>query len=95
MAITGFGEGLDKLARERGGWPDNAAVYGVEVMEGSRPDAPDTEKFVRVTGDVPTGADAKGWPKWPKGKAAKERVAIITLAEYRAALIASTQEKSS
>ena len=70
---TGFGEGLDKLAREMGGWPNTYIVHTIEVigqgddplvlLEGSAGDWSAKEKRIKYSG--------------PKMKA------VVLLSEYK------------
>lgn len=79
---TLFGEGLDALARERGGWPGDALLFGVEVVgKGENP-------MVLATGGVPVGWRADGQPKF--GPRKDDLRAGFTIAEYRGALRATT-----
>jgi hypothetical protein len=73
-----FGLGLDELARRRGGWPDDALLFAVEVVgKGENP-------MVLATGGVPVGWKADGSPKF--GKRADDLQAGFSIMEYRAAL---------
>jgi len=78
-----FGDSLDKLARERGGWPDNALAYAVEVV--GRGEDP----MVLVSGDVPIGRKRDGSPRFPKSEKNALKAGIL-LSEYRAALGVAT-----
>ena len=82
---TLFGEGLDAIARQRGGWPDAAVAFAVEVIgKGEDPQ-------VMVTGGVPIGHRADGYPKF--GKRADDLRAVIVVSEYRAAISRATGEQ--
>lgn len=76
--LTCFSADLDRLCREKGGWPDGAIAYAVEVIgQGDDPQ-------ILATGEVPTGIQRDGRAKFgPKG--VKYKVCVL-LSEYRAAL---------
>lgn len=74
---TLFGDSLDQLARRRGGWPDDAILFGVKVI--GKGDDP----MVLATGAVPVGWKADGSPKF--GKRADDLKAGFLISEYRAA----------
>ena len=75
---TLFGEALDALARQRGGWPDDAILFAVEVI--GKGDDP----MVLATGGVPVGWKADGTPRF--GKRADDLKAGFLISQYRAAL---------
>jgi hypothetical protein len=81
MTISGgslFGDAMDALARQTGGWPEDAVAYAVEVL--GKGDDPQ----VMLTGEVPVGTKGDGSPKFGS-KQTKYR-AVVALREYRAAL---------
>lgn len=84
---TGFGHGVDQLARAAGGWPEDYAVFAVAVLNPEQHGKQPPEKiFVRLTGARPTGANKHGYARWAKTKRLRQdRDAIVTLADYRAA----------
>jgi hypothetical protein len=78
-AASLFGEDLDKIVRQRGGWPEAALPYAVEVIgQGDDP-------MILVTGAVPIGTKRNGRPKFAGGKKDELRAGIL-LSEYRKAL---------
>lgn len=83
LKTTGWGEHIDRLARDAGGWPDDVVVYAMEVLGDVH--APKAHKYIQMTGDVPTGHHADGSLKWPRGTTAKPRTAIVSMAAYSAA----------
>lgn len=80
---TLFGEGLDQLARRRGGWPAEAMLVAVEVI--GKGDDP----MVLATGGVPVGWKTDGSPKF--GKRSDDLKAGFSISEYRAALAKARQ----
>jgi len=89
--LTVFGQGLDVLAREVGGWPDAAIVHSVMVLN-PRIDAPPERKQVELTGSVPLGVDRDGQPVFPKRSA--DVRAVVSLAQYRTAIaVAGTTDR--
>jgi hypothetical protein len=78
-----FSNALDALCRERGGWPDNALPYAVEVIgQGDDPQ-------VLLTGEVPVGLKRDGSPKF--GTKQRKYKSAILLSEYRSALAKATE----
>jgi hypothetical protein len=73
-----LGEKMDALCRERGGWPETAMPYAIEVI-GSGADPQ-----VMLTGEVPVGTKRDGRPKF--GSMQPKFRAVVALSEYRAAL---------
>ena len=83
LKTTGWGKHVDLLAREAGGWPDDVVVYAMEILGDLN--APAAHKYIQMTGDVPCGHHANGSLKWPQGKAANPRTAIVSMTAYSAA----------
>lgn len=83
LKTTGWGEHVDRLAREAGGWSDDVVVYAMEVLGDIN--APNAHKYIQMTGDVPCGHHANGSLKWPTDKAASPRTAIVSMAAYSVA----------
>jgi hypothetical protein len=82
MPASLFGEALDSLARQTGGWPDDAIPYAVEVIgEGDDPQ-------ILLTGEIPIGTKRDGSPKF--GKKQRTYKAAMPISQYRAALKVST-----
>jgi len=76
--LTCFGEKVDKLARERGGWPANAVVYMIEGIN---------REQAMLTGQVPIGPRKKDpeRPQFPPKKAnAPTYRVVIPIADWRA-----------
>ncbi len=80
---TLFGEGLDQLARRRGGWPAEAMLFAVEVVGNG------DDPMILATGGVPVAWKADGSPKF--GKRSDDLKAGLLASEYRAALKAPAQ----
>ncbi len=72
-----FGAGIDRLARDAGGWADNQMAYGVEVI--GRGDDPQV---------LVTGSEARWMPRakrWSFNGFPSVQ-AVIRLSEYKQAL---------
>ncbi len=76
--LTCFGAKADNLARERGGWPEDAVVYLIEGIN---------ETQAMLTGEVPVG-ERKNQPGHPRFAARKDNPKIyrvvIQIAEWHA-----------
>lgn len=74
VRTTLFGEAIDELARGIGGWPQEAIVHSVAVLNPNQ---------IMATGAVSVGSDPKGWPKF--AKKSTDYSAVVTKAAYREA----------
>lgn len=74
VRTTLFGEAIDELARKIGGWPPEAIVHSVAVLNANQ---------IMATGAMPSGSDAQGWPKFSKNST--DWRAVVAKAAYREA----------
>ena len=79
---------INKLAREKGNWPDDYQVYKLEAT------GTDKRPTIRLTGDAPIGFRHNGEPIWPRTKAEnpKPKRITVTVEEYRAAITQAAKE---
>ena len=78
MKNTCFGSRLDAIARDVGGWPDEAIVHTIEVIgTGENPQ-------VLLTGSTPSGERPDGRPKFEL--ASPKHKSVVRLAENRTAI---------
>ncbi len=82
MTLTCCGKKLDDLARNVGGWPEDAVVHTLEVLNGG---GGATDPQVLLEGAIPTGE--KGGLATFKGTVRDVAFkAVVRLSEYRAAI---------
>ena len=78
---TCFGVEIDKLACRIGGWPVDAVVYALDVLNPSQ---------VLLKGGVPDGLRKDGGPRFPK--AGPEFSAVASNEQYREAVALASVE---